>query len=183
MSNPWMQTFTGKRFDLAEPLAALVDVRDIAHGLARCCRYAGQCNTFYSVAQHSVLVSRQVAPEHALAGLLHDAAEAYVGDLVSPLRRLPELEGYNAVHDRVLRAVFVRFGVGWPLHASVKEADVRLLATEAASWNGLVGETPGWDAWGVVCAGPYPLRIDPWSVGRAEGEFLNEFEKITGEKL
>src|SRR5574341_870942 len=78
---------------VVRPLApddATVDLGDVAHHLSLVCRFGGACSRHYSVAQHCVLVSRVVPATHALAGLLHDAAEAYIGDVVSGLKRLPE---------------------------------------------------------------------------------------------
>lgn len=84
----WILTATGRRLDLIGSTAADIDALDIARGLSRACRFAGQTVPFYSVAQHSVLASYLVPPEDALHALLHDAAEAYLGDLTGPLKRL-----------------------------------------------------------------------------------------------
>jgi hypothetical protein len=84
----WIRTATGRHLDLTASTAADIDPLDLARGLARTCRFAGQCDAFYSVAQHSVLASFNVPPQDALHALLHDAAEAYLGDLTGPLKRL-----------------------------------------------------------------------------------------------
>lgn len=84
----WIRTSTGRHLDLTGSTAADIDPLDLARGLARACRFAGQCDAFYSVAQHSVLASFHVPPQDALHALLHDAAEAYLGDLTGPLKRL-----------------------------------------------------------------------------------------------
>ncbi len=84
----WIRTATGRHLDLTGSTAADIDPLDMAKGLARACRFAGQCDAFYSVAQHSVLASYHVPPQDALHALLHDAAEAYLGDLTGPLKRL-----------------------------------------------------------------------------------------------
>lgn len=84
----WIRTATGRHLDLTGSTAADIDPLDLARGLARACRFAGQGDAFYSVAQHSVLASFHVPPQDALHALLHDAAEAYLGDLTGPLKRL-----------------------------------------------------------------------------------------------
>jgi len=84
----WILTATGRRLDLTGSTADDIHPQDIAQGLSRACRFAGQTTAFYSVAQHSVLASYHVPPEDALHALLHDAAEAYLGDLTGPLKRL-----------------------------------------------------------------------------------------------
>ncbi len=84
----WILTATGQRLDLTGSTANDIDPLDLARGLSRACRFVGQTTDFYSVAQHSVLASYHVPPEDALPALLHDAAEAYLGDLTGPLKRL-----------------------------------------------------------------------------------------------
>ncbi len=84
----WIATSIGQEFDLAEPNPKIIHIDDIAQGLSNICRYAGQCNKFYSVAQHSVIVARNVPKELRLPALLHDAAEAYIGDITAPLKRM-----------------------------------------------------------------------------------------------
>ena len=87
----WIQTYTGRQFWPLDPRIEDIDIHDIAHALSHQCRYSGHCLRFYSVAEHSVLLSHHVAGEHMLWALLHDAWEAYLaaipeverGDLVS----------------------------------------------------------------------------------------------------
>ncbi len=123
----------GTMFNLIEPDPALINIDLIAIGLAKTCRYSGQLpgDVFYSVAEHSVLVSRLVPPELALAGLLHDASEGLgMSDVVSPLKKL--LPDYKVFEARVMGAVAAAFG----LHpdafevAEVKQADRALLEAE-----------------------------------------------------
>jgi hypothetical protein len=125
---PQILTATGRYFDFSRPTADMIDIEDIAHALSRQNRFTGHTRDFYSVAQHSVAVSDLVPPEHALAGLLHDASEAYMADMNSPLKQLvPE---YKAIEQRVEGAICARFGLAYPLDPCVKQADLRMLVTE-----------------------------------------------------
>jgi hypothetical protein len=124
-------------FDFARLDPQDVRLEDIAHALSLQCRFNGHCREFYSVAQHSVLVSLATPPGDAVWGLLHDATEAYCGDLVRPLKRL--LPEFDAIEGQVLEIVAQRFGLVLPMPASVKAADDVLLATEARD---LLGGTP-----------------------------------------
>jgi hypothetical protein len=130
----WLQTASGKKFRPLEPDPALIDPYDIGLALSRLCRYGGMTSAYFSVAQHSVLVSQNVPPEHALAGLLHDAAEAYIGDMVRPLKQWLRQHGqhwHDEAETRLMEAVCARFGVAWPLPPCVDEADNLLLVTES----------------------------------------------------
>src|SRR5690349_6806238 len=95
-------THSGVQFDLLKPDPSVVHLEDIAHALSHLCRYTGHCNRFYSVAEHSVIVSLMVPPSEpklAMQGLLHDATEAYVNDLARPLKDL--LPEYKEIEMRV----------------------------------------------------------------------------------
>lgn len=118
----------GTYFDLLDPEGSEFTIADVARGLSNTCRFAGQTHRFYSVAEHAVHVSRIVPPEDAYAGLMHDAAEAFIGDVSKPLKDL--LPEYREIERRVEAAVFARFAVPAVMSASVKAADLRMLAAE-----------------------------------------------------
>lgn len=127
----WMQTFTGRKFWPLDPRPEEVFIEDIAHSLSMQCRYAGHCQKFYSVAEHSVLVAQVIEPEFALYGLLHDAAEAYLVDVPRPVK--PYLTGYAEAEDRVWRAICARFNLdpdNKDAIEAIKRADNAVLAAE-----------------------------------------------------
>ncbi|MDB6445182.1 phosphohydrolase [Pseudomonas sp. 21TX0197] len=153
----WILTHTGKRFDLFEPDVAMIDPRDIAHALAHLCRFNGHTREFYSVAQHSCLVADLVPAEHKLAALLHDATEAYLGDMTRPLKEwMPYYRGFE---DVIWGRVCERFGLEVDLPSIVRQADLIALATERRD---LMPPDPApWDC--LVGVEPAPERIRPWS--------------------
>lgn len=153
-----VETDSGERLDLLDPDPAAISLADLAAGLARTCRFGGQCGAFYSVASHSIHVSNEVGEDPRLqaVALFHDAAEAYVGDVPRPLKR--SLEGFEAVEADVLAAVWTALGVAPPTDREwerVMAADDRLLAYEAGELlvDGSWAEAPPDRA--------YDLRGDP----------------------
>ncbi|WP_131193703.1 metal-dependent phosphohydrolase [Lichenihabitans psoromatis] len=134
-------TASGRYFDFERPDLSDIRIEDIATGLSNICRFAGQTSAFYSVAQHCVLASHIVPAADAFAALMHDAAEAFLGDVTSPLKQL--LPDYRAIETRVEAAIAVRFGLTLPWPESVKVADLRLLRTERRDlMSGAGGEWP-----------------------------------------
>lgn len=128
IKGPTILLLSGEYFDLAEPEACAFQVSDIAHALGNICRFTGHTQRFYSVAEHSVICSHMVPPEDAMAALMHDAAEAFIGDVSSPLKSL--LPDYKAVEHRVEQAIWSRLDLPPTLPPSVKIADRRALAVE-----------------------------------------------------
>ena len=162
---PTITTFTGKEVDPLELRDCDVDILDIAHALALLCRFNGHCREFYSVAQHSVWVSEHCPPEHALAGLLHDAAEAYLGDVPTPLkRRLPEFEDAEQRAQSVIARVF---GLPCPEPRDVRAADTAAFEFEKERLLCCPGVAPQEDS---------SFTCSPWR--EAETEFLRRFEKL-----
>ena len=167
----WKQTFTGRAYWPIDPRADDVDIEDIAHALGMMCRYGGHCSSFYSVAEHSVLVSEVVPREHALAGLMHDAAEAYCVDVPRPLKR--HLPGYREIEDLNWRAVCQRFGLAPVLPACVHDADNAVLLAEQK-----VLLRPPPMAWGIP-GEPAKVKIRCLGPSAAKRVFLQRFEELT----
>ena len=108
---PRITTFTGRHFPITTATVDDICIEDIAHGLSNCCRYAGQCEPFYSVAEHSVRMAEHLSynkPAMLLA-LLHDAAEAYLGDMTTTVKMLLPL--YKEMEDYLQAVIFEKFGV------------------------------------------------------------------------
>lgn len=172
----WIQTYTGRKFDFSDPQPDMVFIDDIAHALSNVCRYAGHCNEFYSVAQHSVYVSYHVQPQHQLQALLHDATEAYVVDMPRPLKQM--LPGYREIEARVWGTIAARFNLPEELAPEVHAADNLLLMTERAS---LLGPQP--EPWPpeLEAIAPLPLKISGWSPYEACKQFKARFYALTKE--
>lgn len=100
-----------------------ISIVDIAHSLARICRYQGHCNHFMSVAQHCWNVSHRVPVGLTLTALLHDASEAYLGDMPRPLKQMPEMEFYREAEERAHEVIAKKFGAIYPHPPEVIEAD------------------------------------------------------------
>ena len=173
MHDPYVSTYLGNRFYLSRPHIDDVAIEDIAHGLAYQCRFNGQTREFYSVAQHSVMVMNLVPEEHRLAALLHDAAEAYLGDMVKPLKNL--FPAFSVIEAQVMAIIGQRFEVELvQLHASVKWADLVALATEKRDL--MPNSTEPWAYLGGVA--PVPTSIWPMPPKQAKEAFLEAFSKL-----
>jgi uncharacterized protein len=123
----------GTLFDIMDPAGSDFTITDIAHGLGRVCRFAGHTNRFYSVAEHSIHVARLVPLEHARAALLHDASEAFIGDVTRPLKAL--LPDYRRIEEQIADAIARRFlpgrdGGAFSV-AAIKAADMAMCMVEA----------------------------------------------------
>ncbi len=168
----FMQTFTGRKYWPMSPRPHEVHIEDIAHSLGLQCRYAGHCIKFYSVAEHSVLIARHLAathaPEVALAGLLHDAPEAYCVDIPRPLK--PYLTNYRAIEQDNWLAIAARFGLPKELPREVHDADNRIIADELVNLR----EMP----WHARHDNPLGVKLRYWSPEEAEIEFLATFDAL-----
>jgi len=165
-------TSSGRYFDLIAPTADMVVPIDIARGLANTCRFAGHTREFYSVAQHCILVSSILPPRLALAGLLHDAAEAYVGDVVSPLKQ--HLPNFKEIEHRIERVIAKKFGLTFPWPSEVKHADFRALRFEREQLMQARGD------WNLAEYEPIDGRLIPLGPKEAATAWSYRFMELRG---
>lgn len=130
-----IRTFTGRMVDPFNLTPDDIDIIDIAHALARIPRFNGHTAGFLSVARHSIRVAQtvpQFMPPAAdplairmsqFTGLLHDASEAYLCDIPSPVKSRPEMEGYREAEARAHHAIATKFGSLYPHPQEVRHAD------------------------------------------------------------
>jgi hypothetical protein len=172
---PSIQTATGIRFYLLDPKPEEISIEDIALSISKLCRYTGHTRRFYSVAQHCLQVSTLVPGELALEGLLHDATEAYIGDISKPLKDALELVAPGAIRgieDRIHVAVAQRFGVDFPMDPRIKEADLISLATEKRD---LMPFDP--IPWKQMLQ-PHPDTIVPYTPWEAREAFMARYREL-----
>lgn len=171
MNSTSISLYKGGSFNYANPELSRYTIEDVARGLSHTARFSGQTDRCYSVAQHSVIVSKMVPHEHALAGLLHDGVEAFMADVPSPLKRM--LPGYKELELRAEADLCKRFGVKFPLHSCIKEADIRLFLAERRDMQPEVKEEcyPGYE--------PYPDPVYPWDSRTAYTLFMRRFQELT----
>lgn len=178
---PWIQVYSGKPFTFLSPGVPDIDILDIAHALSMQCRFNGHVKKFYSVAEHSINVSYEVPEKHALAGLLHDAAEAYIGDMVSPLK--DHMSEFREIEHRIESAICRRFNV--PLYSYEKElavgrADRALCIHEGRT---LLTNPSLVDAWPFANSPDYILKnvteLECLLPQHAKARFLARFDELT----
>jgi hypothetical protein len=177
-TNPRIALHSGGFFDLLNPSPEDVTIEDIATATANICRYTGHVSSFYSVAEHSVRCSYEVPTELRMWALLHDATEAYIGDISRPLKQALEQVApgvVSGIEARIMEAIAERFKlVGRTVPRLVKQADNLLLATERRD---LMPETEPWPGL------PEPLYepIEPWPADLARSAFLARFYQLGGQ--
>lgn len=158
-----VRTFTDKVFDLKIMDPESICIEDIAHGLSYTPRFGAQLTGFLSVAQHCCLVASEVSNEHKLADLLHDATEAYLGDMPSPFKKLMPDFVYH--ENRLMHVIAEKYGFDFPLHKEVKLADKYMLEVE---WEQCV---------------VFNNSAFYWTPKQAEARFLELFAKFSVGRL
>src|SRR5690606_26545419 len=171
----WMQTFTGIQFYPYRATPDMVHILDIARALSMMCRFGGHLGRFYSVAQHSVLVSRLVPEEYALEALLHDAVEAYIGDMVMPVKR-----GQTAFCDLESEiwqnAIAPKFDLPPEMSPEVRDADIRMLIVEKREIVSDFGHS--WGDWLEAVPDTTEVSIEPMGPDEAFAFFLGRYVEL-----
>lgn len=180
--NRWVTTFSGTRVYYESPDPDTILLADIAHHLAHQCRYAGGTSRFYSVAEHSIRVCKQVVkidPKFALHALLHDAEEAYMPDIPRTIKHVDEMRWYRETADRLRRVIYNKYGLGTEVPDVVTMIDSQILYLEADQFEITLN---------LSCQPPQDLSIDwtpyntlgahwGWLPGGARDSFFHELNR------
>ena len=179
---PYLQTVSGKFFNPFEPDPEQLDIGDITRALANVCRFGGHCRSFYSVAQHSVIVSELVEQrggdvEDVFAALMHDASEAYLGDMPHPIKHRSALgAAFKEAEAQLEQVIAERFRIK-PGVAEIKRLDRALLATERRALSGENWHWPELD--GVE---PLDLELVAWPPDEAARRFAARFAELEAKR-
>lgn len=170
----WMQTAAGGVFHPFAPVEDEVHIEDIASALSKQCRYGGHCLRFYSVAEHCVLAADKAPPPVQLTTLLHDASEAYLQDIVRPVKY--RLKEYFEFENRIMEVISRKFHTQWPLPDEVKRLDNAILSDERA--QNMAPMAVDSQDWGNIYP-PLGVQLRFWDPGRAELMFLSAFKRYS----
>jgi 5'-deoxynucleotidase YfbR-like HD superfamily hydrolase len=169
----WSQTYTDLMFYPKDPRPEDIDIRDIAHGLAYSSRFNGQTNRYYSIAEHCVHVSYECDEADALEGLMHDAAEAYVGDVVTSVKR--HLPGFYEIEDAIEQVIAAKYKLRRPWPESVKRADIAVLIAEKRD---LFAKNLVWKK--HANTKPMSRTVNCWNDSTAYDHFLKRYAQLKG---
>jgi len=177
----WIETYDGGCFDFENPEESTVRITDIAVSLSRLSRFNGHTLFNYTVGQHCVLMEKALRKEHPAASplervhlLLHDASEAYTGDMCRPLKYKPGMEEFRRVEDVVQKTIYDKLELPYPTDEEmrvVKEYDDRMLRTEAEA---LMCRLRDWRK--VITLEPLDVPVKPWTEKRVYTSFLQAYQ-------
>jgi hypothetical protein len=179
---PYLQTVSGRWVNPFDPDPEQIDAGDIARALANQCRFGGHCRVFYSVAQHSVIVSELVErrggdAEDVFAALMHDASEAYLGDMPHPLKHRSALgAAFRAAEEHLEQALRARFRIKADV-PEIKRADRALLATERRAFSAEDWHWPELE--GVE---PLELELTAMAPDEAAEAFARRYAELDGRR-
>ena len=177
-AGPYLQTVSGRWVNPFDPDPAQFDAGDIARALANQCRFGGHSRVFYSVAQHCVIVSRVVEErggdvEDVFAALMHDATEAYLGDMPHPLKHRSALgAAFRDAEARLEQAIREHFKIK-PDVPEIKRVDRALLATERRAFSAEAWHWPE-----LEDIEPLDLELSAWPPDKAAAEFAKRYAEL-----
>lgn len=170
---PIVQTCSGSYINFLDFSENVYEIHDIAYALSNICRFTGHCKKFYSVAQHCVIASYNVPLEYALDALMHDAVEAYLGDVSSPLKQL--LPEYKRIEKALYADIAASFGFNERTPDVVKHIDLVMLATEKRD----LMSKPN-TVWGILeNIEPLTENIEPLTPTFAYMSFMTRYYELT----
>lgn len=172
-----MLTFSGIDVDILNFKPEYVNINDIAHSLSLQCRYNGHCKYFYSVSLHCYLLSLVVPDEYALDALMHDAGEAYMGDIIADIRALfPDIDKYEAA---IVEVIAKKYGYNPVMPQAIVELDIKMRNNEKLALYDLNEEQKANLGDLVLTKEGSPLIIDHSLTVDAEHLFLDRFYQLT----
>ncbi|MHC4215848.1 MAG: phosphohydrolase [Planctomycetota bacterium] len=175
----WIQLFNGGFFYFDDPTPEMINILDIANALANCCRYTGHVAQFYSVAEHSVLISQCCLQTTDLKmwALLHDATEAYIGDMNWPLKQKPYMRDYCTLEKKIMNVIAEKFQLSEGFCPDIiKELDRCICQDEREALL-----PPSDKSWGINPDDKINVKIECWQPHYARSRFLNRFKELGGE--
>lgn len=188
MSDPndsWMNTYSGIHFTPFKPKPQDILIEDIAHALSHQCRFGGHCKELYFVSEHCIHVSAIVKHlggtlDEQRFGVLHDASEAYIGDVITPLKRHPDMSFYHKTEATLEAAIAERFHLLPKMPPLVKHADSQMLHFETRRLTNKM--LPGWglEPFNEELEGL--IDIFPMNPGNAKAAFLKRFYELFPEE-
>lgn len=175
----WINTYTGRKFRPLDPDPEDIFIEDIAHALSLTNRYTGHTDKAYSVAEHSVLVSEIVPQPLRLIALLHDASEAYLCDIATPVKMHPSMQGYRVAETLLQEMIWDKFCPNWRLQdlTELWEIDKDMVSSEARQL--ITNRHPEF----ILPPPKYPIKVQGYSPRVIEAEFLQMFDTLTSERF
>lgn len=170
----------GNFFNFASPELSEYTIQDIARNLSHICRFTGSVNKFYGVSQHSIYVSLLLESwgypvDIQMAGLMHDASEAFLGDVASPLKQL--LPDYRKIEHKVESTIMKKYGISFPFEKVVKKADNAVFVAERED---LQPKCPQGLVYEGLTVERAPFKIVPWTSEKSQKEFLKRYFELGG---
>lgn len=172
----FVTTYSGVKFFIDKCNIQDVPIEDIAHALSMNCRFNGHLERFYSVAEHSVILSYHVPLEYRMTALLHDVSEAFVPDMPRPFKA--QITGFDTYEEKIMRSVADHYGTYYPLPDVVQYVDKNIVRDEAEN---LYRNPPCWLEFYDSVVSPVWFQ-DAHSPAEAKRWFLDRFYYLQAEE-